>query len=202
MSRQAFAAALLLVVSGAAGAKDFRVNINGGASVAPIVNASEDTPVSYPGGAPPADIAGQFDADDSTFQRPALANFFTPSCAGTDTSAVTITKYDTVTITNTGTGQAEVTTEFLCGSNDTTAYLYSAFNPATPSVGCLQSNDDSGSPAGALCSVLNFSIPAGQTRVVVITPFSNAASGGADSFAYTVNFNGTTPVTLTNFSVD
>jgi len=36
----------------------------------------------------------------------------------------------------------------------------------------------------------------------VVTAYQSTASDGGDDFAYTVNFTGTTPVSLTNFSVD
>lgn len=207
MSKQVFAAALLLALSGAAGAKDFRVNINNGTPVGPIVNASEDTPISYLGGVP-TPVNGTLDADDSTFQRPALttadggAYNGEPGCAGTGFAAQVTSKYDTITITNNSSGTATINADILCNGSDSTAYVYSTFNPASPNAGCLQADDDSGSDAGGFCSLVNFPIPVGETRVLVVTAYQNTSTGGDDDFEWTVNFTGTTPVSLTNFSVD
>jgi hypothetical protein len=207
MSKRILAAALLLAISAAAGAKDFQVNVNG-THVGPVVRASENTAISYPGGTPPADVPGQLDADDSTFQRPALTTADggtyngEPGCAGTAFPDQVTSKYDTVTITNTGPGPAQISTDILCQGADSTAYVYSTFNPATPNAGCLAADDDSGSDKGGFCSALNFSIPVGESRVLVVTAYQNTDSGGDDDFSYSVNFNGTTPVSLTNFSVD
>lgn len=111
-------------------------------------------------------------------------------------------KYDTVTITNNGPGPATINADILCNGSDSATYVYSTFNPAAPNTGCLQADDDIGSDAGGFCSLVKFPIPVGESRVLVVTAYQSTASGGDDDFAYTVNFTGTTPVSLTNFSVD
>jgi hypothetical protein len=207
MSKRLLVVSLLFALSSAVHAKDFAVKITNATLVGPIVNASENTPISYTGGVP-SPVAGQLDADDSTFQRPARSTANggayngEPSCGGTDFPTEVTSKYDTVTITNASSGVATINADILCNGSDSSAYVYSSFNPAAPNTGCLLADDDSGSDKGGLCSLVNFTIPVGETRVLVVTAYQNTASGGDDDFAYDVNFTGTTPVTLTNFSVD
>ena len=198
---------LLSALPVVAGAKDIIVNITNGTPIGPIVNASEDTPIAYTGGVP-SPVPGQLDADDSTFQRPARSTANggayngEPSCGGTDFAAQVTSKYDTVTITNTSSGVATINADILCNGADSAAYVYSSFNPGTPNTGCLLADDDSGSDKGGFCSLVNFTIPVGETRVIVVTAYQSTSSGGDDDFAYDVNFTGTTPVSLTKFSVD
>jgi len=155
--------------------------------------ASEDTAINYTGAAVPATFTGALDADDSTYNRPVTC----ASLSGVGTA----TAYDTVTISNTSAGVANIVMRTAmvggaaCGdNNDTFMTLYSgAFVPGTPLAGCVAVNDDI-SGASNRCSSLSFTIPAGQTRVVAIAGFNNAAVAGG-LFAYQVEFTGTT-VTL------
>ena len=207
MFKRLLVVSLLAAVPAMAGAKNIIVNINNATPVGPIVRASENTPISYVGGVP-SPVAGQLDADDSTFQRPARSTANggayngEPSCGGTDFPKEVTSKYDTVTITNSSSGVATINADILCNGADSTAYVYSTFDPAAPNTGCLLADDDGGTDKGGLCSLANFTIPVGETRVIVVTAYQSTASGGDDDFAYDVNFTGTTPVTLTNFAVD
>lgn len=168
-------------------------------AVAPVIQVSEDTVINYLGGEPPL-FTGALDADDSTYNRAV-------TCA-TLSGVGTAVPVDTITITN----NSPATANFIvfssliggavCGdANDTFFTLYNTtFNPGTPLVGCLAVNDDIAG-AGNRCSTLTFSIPVGETRVVAVSGFNNAADP-AGLFPYQINFTGTTPVELLHFSVD
>ena len=71
-------------------------------------------------------------------------------------------------------------------------------NPAAPLTGCLAFNDDING-ASNRCSQLSFSIPVGETRVLVVAGFNNPPTG---LFSYQINFTGTTPVELLRFGVE
>lgn len=176
---------------------------------APVWAASENYPVTYPGGTPPGMIVGALDADDDSMaQRPV-------SCSAVTTNTTGHYAYDTVTFTNTGANVANVTfaardlNDQCTTSADTVVVVYSgAFNPATPLANCqLVVNDDT---VGAPCSTVNFQVPAGNTKIVVITsnfaglprPGPEAPEGGTGLFGYHGGFGGTTPVTLQSFTVD
>ncbi len=170
-----------------------------GAAIAPIINASENTPINYMGGTP-ALFTGALDADDSTYNR-AL------TCGGLS-GVGTAVPWDTITITNNSAGTANfVVFSSLVGggactdTNDTFFTLYNGtFNPASPLTNCLAVNDDI-SGATNRCSTLSFSIPVGQTRIVVVSGFNNAADPDG-LFSYQINFTGTTPVELIRFEAD
>lgn len=169
-----------------------------GPATRPEARASEDTVIDYTGGTPDS-FAAALDADDSTYNR-AL------DCASLS-GVGTATAYDTITITNNAPDPASfvVTSSLVgggaCGSaNDTFLTLYDSFNPGSPLTGCLAVNDDIAGAANR-CSTLSFSIPVGQTRVVVVTAFDNAAAP-AGLFDYQINFTGTVPVELMHFDVE
>lgn len=168
-----------------------------GPPVPPTIRASEATVINYMGGEP-ALFTGALDADDSTHNRPT-------TCAAL--SAVgTATAFDTITITNNSPGIANfIVISSLVGggacpnANDTFFALYNgSFNPAAPLTNCLAVNDDI-SGATNRCSQLAFMIPVGQTRVLVVSGFNNPPAG---LFSYQINFTGTTPVELMDFSVE
>ncbi|MEO8275202.1 MAG: hypothetical protein ABI639_03230 [Thermoanaerobaculia bacterium] len=186
----------LLVVSSAWAAKD---SIRVGAAVAPVIDASENTVVSYTG-AVPATFTGALDADDSTYNRPVSCT----TLSGVGTAA----PFDTVTITNNSPGVANlVIFSSLVGggpcldANDTFFTLYNGtFSPAASLTNCVTVNDDIAAAANR-CSQLSFAIPVGETRTVVVAGFNNAATANG-LFPYQINFTGTTPVELLHFSVD
>lgn len=202
MSRTAWigGAALLGMAMAPAFSADTKIDV---ASTQPpvmaVVRASTDTPIDYPGGTPPANVVGAFDAQDSTFNRPVTCT----SLSGVGTA----TPYDTITLTNSGASTATVNVRLgqqgnpsaACGTViDPFMVLYGAtFNPATPLAGCLAVNDDTNGATDRCPSLTGISIPSGQTRVIVLTTFDNGAA-----FPYEVTFAGTTPVSLQNFSVD
>jgi len=163
-----------------------------GIAAAPTIRASEDTPIDYTGSMPNA-FTGALDNDDSTYNR-ALENCGQLSGVGTAVF------YDTVTITNNSgaTADLQISTSEIggaCAAIDTFMAAYSpAFNPANASIDCVVANDDT--PPG-LCSLINLSIPAGQSTVVVISSFGNG-----ETFDYQVNFDGTVPVELMQFTVE
>lgn len=192
--------AAAIAVSALAAAQDAKIPdvASTGPALAPIVRASENTVINYAGGTP-ATFAGAVDADDSTYNR-------ATTCAALS-GVGTASGFDTVTITNTQPGVANfVVTSTLpgggaCGNaNDTFFTLYSAFNPATPLAGCLAVNDDI-SGATNRCSRLSFAVPPGETRVVVVSGFNNAAATGG-LFSYEINFGGTVPVELMSFDIE
>lgn len=160
----------------------------------PAIEASEDTPIDYNGGVP-GPVVGALDADDSTYNR-LVSDCGAPSGVGTDVY------YDTITITNQLAVQADfvvetsgVGTPGTCGSVDTFLTAYGpTFDPANPDQNCIDSDDDGGD---STCSLINFSIAAGETAVVVVTSFGNGVTGD-----YQVNFDGTVPVELMSISVD
>ena len=176
--------------------KDFA---RSGAAVPPVIDASEDTIISYLGGVPAA-VPGALDADDSTYNR--AVNCTNLSGVGT------AVPWDTITITNNSAGVASlVVFSSLIGgapcldANDTFFTLYNTtFNPAAALTNCLAVNDDI-SGASNRCSTLSFTIPVGETRVVAVAGFNNAATANG-LFSYQINFTGTTPVELLQFSVD
>jgi hypothetical protein len=185
----------LLVAVPALAQKD---KVRTGAAVAPTIRASENTVISYTGTVPPI-FTGALDADDTTYNRPVTCS----SLSGVGTAVA----LDTVVITNNSPGTANVVifSSLIgggpCGDpNDTFFTLYNGvFNPASSLTNCVAVNDDI-SGASNRCSQLTFSIPVGETRTVAISGFNNAASGGL--FSYQINFTGTTPVELTDYSVD
>lgn len=164
-----------------------------------VIDASENTVINYLGGEPPL-FTGALDADDSTYNR-------VVSC-GTLSGVGTAVPVDTITITNNsgGTANLVVFSSLIGGApcldaNDTFFTLYNGtFTPGTPLVGCLAVNDDI-SGATNRCSTLSFSIPVGETRVVAVAGFNNAATANG-LFPYQINFTGTTPVELLHFSID
>jgi hypothetical protein len=172
-------------------------SVRTGPAVPPVIDASEDTFISYMGGEPPL-FTGANDADDTTYNR--ATTCATLSAVGT---AVAV---DTLTITNNSGAVANMVVFSslvgggACGNaNDTFFTLYNGtFNPATPLANCLAVNDDIAGAADR-CSTLTFSIPVGETRVIALATFDNPPTG---LFSYQVNFTGTTPVELLQFSVD
>lgn len=171
--------------------------------------ASENYPVTYPGGTPPPTIVGALDADDDGMtQRPVTCSSVTAGTAGHYA-------YDTVTFTNTGANVANVTfaardiNDQCTALADTVVIVYGGgFNPASPLLNCEQvKNDDT---VGAPCSTVSFQVPAGNTKIVVITsnipglprPGPEVPNGGGGLFGYHGGFGGTTPVTLQSFSVE
>lgn len=170
-----------------------------GAPVAPTIAASEDTAITYTGSVP-ATFTAALDADDSTYNRAV-------TCAALS-GVGTAVPFDTVTITNSSPGAANVMIQSelvgggACGdTNDTFFTLYNGtFNPATPLANCLAVNDDI-SGATNRCSRLIFSIPVGETRVVSVAGFNNATDPDG-LFSYQISFAGTTPVELLDFEVD
>ena len=86
-------------------------------------------------------------------------------------------------------------------THDTFFTLYNgSFNPASALTNCLAVNDDI-SGASNRCSTLSFAVPVGETRIVVVAGFNNAATANG-LFAYQINFTGTTPVELVEIRVD
>lgn len=190
----------ILAASGIAQAADTKIDVaSANAAIPAVIRASTDTPISYPGGTPPTNILGSYDAQDSTFNR-TLSDCVSISAVGT------AVPYDTITLTNSGAANATLNlrignqgdpTGVCSGAIDTFIALYdSTFNPASPALNCLQANDDF--TGGGLCSgFTNVSVPAGATRVIVLTTFDNGAA-----FPYEVTFGGTTPVSLQSFKID
>lgn len=194
MLRLLLALSLLTAATGWA-QKDFA---RSGPAQPAVIDASEDTFINYLSGEPPLFI-GALDADDTTHNRPVTCG----ALSGVGTAVAV----DTVTITNNSGAVANfiVFSSLIgggaCGDpNDTFFALYNgSFNPASALTNCLAVNDDI-SGATNRCSTLTFSIPVGETRVVAVSGYNNAASGGL--FSYQINFTGTTPVELLQFSVD
>lgn len=190
--------AVLVVLAGSTAwaQKDF---VRSGPAIAPVIDASEDNPINYLGGEPPL-FTGALDADDSTYNRAV-------SCS-TLSGVGTAVPWDTITITNNSGAVANlVVFSSLVGgaacsdANDTFFTLYNGtFNPAAALVNCLAVNDDIAGAANR-CSTLSFAIPAGESRIVVVAGFNNAATANG-LFPYQINFTGTTPVELLHFSVD
>ena len=189
----------LILASGIAVA-DTKIDVASAESaVAPVIRASTDTPIDYPGGTPPANVPGSFDAQDSTFNRPLTCSAL--SGVGTAVS------YDTITLNNSGASTATVNVRLgqsgdpaaACGTViDPYMVLYDgSFNPASPLTNCLLVNDDTNGAADRCPSMTGVSIPSGQTRVFVLTTFDNG-----DFFNYEVTFAGTTPVELQSFDVE
>jgi hypothetical protein len=168
-----------------------------GPPVAPVIRASEDTVINYAGGEP-ALFTGALDADDSTHNR--------PTTCGALSAVGTATAFDTITITNNSPGIANfiIFSSLIgganCGNaNDTFFALYNgSFNPASSLTNCLAVNDDI-MGATNRCSRLTFMIPVGETRVLVVSGFNNPPTG---LFTYQINFTGTTPVELIDYSIE
>ncbi len=190
----------LALTAAVAQAADTKVDsATNNAAVAPIIRASTNTVISYPGGTPPNNVVGSFDAGDSTFNRPL-------TCAALS-GVGTATSYDTITLTNTGAGAATVNVRLgqagnpsaACGTAiDPFMVIYNgSFNPAAPLTNCLLVNDDTNGATDRCPSLTGVGIPSGQTRVIVLTTFDNGAA-----FPYEVTFGGTTPVSLQSFKID
>lgn len=189
---------LSLALFAAADGKPLDAPKEGGATP-PVARASEDTVINYLGGTP-ATFTAELDADDSTYNR-------ATTCAALS-GVGTASAFDTITITNNAPGPATFTvTSSLVGggacgnANDTFFTLYNGtFNPAAALTGCLAVQDDI-SGATNRCSSLNFSIPVGETRVLVVAGFNNAAVANG-LFSYQIDFAGTVPVELMHFDVE
>ncbi|HEV7667361.1 MAG TPA: hypothetical protein VGS22_02475 [Thermoanaerobaculia bacterium] len=196
MRTQTLCLLALLVTTPAWAQKD---SIRTGAAIAPTIRASENTVISYTGTVP-ATFTGALDADDSTYNR-------ATTCAALS-SVGTAAPFDTIVITNNSPGTANVIIFSsligggVCGdANDTFFTLYNgAFNPASALTNCVAVNDDIAAAANR-CSQLTFSIPVGETRTVVAAGFNNATDPDG-LFGYQIQFTGTTPVELIDFSVD
>ncbi|MGB0132348.1 hypothetical protein, partial [Dokdonella sp.] len=174
-------------------------SVRAGAPVDPVIRVSTNTVVDYPGGTPPANIVGSFDAQDSTFNRPV-------SCAGLS-GVGTAVSYDTITLTNSGASAATLNIRLAQQGNPSAACgtvidpvlveYAGSFNPAAPLTNCLLFNDDTNGSTDRCPSFTGISIPSGATRVYVLSTFDNNAA-----FDYEVTFAGTTPVTLQTFDIE
>ena len=195
-----FLFAATLTATSLAQAADRKTDLASASAAEPaVIRASTDTPVNYPGGTPPANVVGSFDAQDSTFNRPL-------NCAALS-GVGTATPFDTITLTNSGASTATVNVRLgqqgdpstACGTViDPYLVIYGgSFNPASPLTNCLLVNDDTSGSADRCPSLNGVSIPSGETRIIVLTAFDNGAA-----FPYEVTFVGTTPVSLQSFSVD
>ena len=168
-------------------------------AVAPVIRASTNTIVNYPGGTAPANIVGAFDAGDSTFNR--------PTTCGALSGVGTAVSFDTITLTNSGASPATVNIRLGQAGTPAAACVdpfdpfmieyNGSFNPAAPLTNCLQVNDDTAAAADRCPSFTGISVPAGATRVYVLTTFGNAVA-----LNYEVTFAGTTPVSLQSFGVE
>jgi hypothetical protein len=173
--------------------------VRDGAPFAAVIKVSETTTISYTG-VTPGSFTGTLDNDDSTYNRPVTCT----ALSGVGTAV----PFDTLILTNNASGTANiVVTSSLVGggacgdANDTFFTLYNGtFTPASSLTNCQAVNDDIAAAANR-CSTLSFSIPAGQTRTLVIAGFNNATDP-AGLFTYQINFSGTTPVELLEFSAD
>ncbi len=158
----------------------------------PTPNVSENYPLNYVGGVP-APITGALDSDDSTYNRVVTCG----SLSGVGTAVF----YDTISITNNAFGAAnfiaETSTVGAPGTCAVDTFLTAyapTFNPASPLTGCIAADDDGG-PNN--CSRMTFSVPLGNTAVIVVSSFSNGAL-----FTWQTNFTGTTPAELTKFTIE
>ncbi|MEZ5460343.1 hypothetical protein [Dokdonella sp.] len=168
-------------------------------AVAPIIRVSTNTVIDYPGGTPPGNVVGSFDAQDSTFNRPVTCG----SLSGVGTAV----PFDTITLTNSGANTATLNIRLGQQGDPSTAcgtvidpFLVEydgSFNPASPLTNCLLVNDDTNGSTDRCPSFTGISIPSGSTRVYVLTTFDNAAA-----FNYEVTFAGTTPVSLQSFEIE
>ena len=178
--------------------------------------ASEDTPVVYTGGPAPGNVFGALDSDDGAMtQRPSSCSAqIAPTANGSY-------KYDTMTFTNNS--SAPVTATYntadasgVCGTagNDPILIVYTgggSFNPAQPLLNCEQYVASTGA-----CTTVNFAVPVGATKTIVITsnsvfitppiqPGKSARPEGTTGnglFGYQNNFSSPTPVSLQSYSVD
>jgi hypothetical protein len=149
----------------------------------PAFAVSENTNLVITSGVP-APILGALDADDFTYNRQ------TGDCSGLS-GVGTAVFYDTVSITNNSGGPinfvvftSDQGNPGACTAGDTFVTAYTpSFNPADPVTNCVTSNDDGGT---GLCSQITYSVPQGDTSVIVVTSFSNGST-----FDYQVNFDGT-----------
>jgi hypothetical protein len=189
-----------LFAAASATAADTKIDVaSQNPAVAPVIRASTNTPIDYPGGTPPANVPGSFDGQDSEFNRPT-------TCAALS-GVGTAVPFDTITLTNSGANTATVNVRLgqagnpaaACGTViDPFLVLYNGtFNPASPLTNCLVLNDDTNGATDRCPSLTGVSVPSGQTRVIVLTTFDNGAF-----FSYEVTFAGTTPVQLQSFEVE
>ncbi|HOX72500.1 MAG: hypothetical protein WAS23_15695 [Dokdonella sp.] len=187
-------------LSATAMAADSKIDTHStGPAVAPVIRASTNTIINYPGGTAPANVVGTFDAGDSTFNRPLTCS----TLSGTGTAV----RFDTITLTNSGANPATVNIRLGQAGSPAAAcvdpfdpYLVEyngSFNPASPLVNCLQVNDDTAAAADRCPSFTGISVPSGATRVYVLTTFGNGVA-----LNYEVTFAGTTPVSLQSFDVE
>ncbi len=168
------------------------------AAASPAGAASEETWISYTG-SPVVAFAQTLDANDFTYRR-------ATSCS-TLAAAGSASAYDTVVVVNNTESPANVRLTTgppaagPCDANrDTVLTVYAtSFDPANALTNCLDVNDDIS--FATRCSTVLMPIPAGQTRVVVITATTNAATP-TGLFTFVIDFLGTTPVELLDFSAD
>src|SRR6185295_673459 len=138
MRTQTFCLLALMITTPAWAQKD---SVRTGAALAPTIQASENTVISYTGTVP-AMFTGALDADDSTYNRATTCG----ALSGVGTAA----PFDTIVITNNSPGTANVVIFSslvgggVCGNaNDTFFTLYNgAFNPAAALTNCVAVNDD------------------------------------------------------------
>lgn len=206
MLRHSTAVLVALAISATfsvANAADTKVdNAKAGAATGPIIRASTNTVINYAGGTP-TNVVGSLDAADSTFNRPITCTALS--------SVGTAVAFDTITFNNTSAATATVNIRIgaagspaaACASApDTFLIAYNgSFSPAAPLTNCVVLNDDVNGATDRCSALAAVSIPAGQTRVFVLTAFDNAATA-TGLFPYEVTFAGTTPVALQKFSVE
>lgn len=147
--------------------------------------------IAYAGVYPPV---GQhaLDASDPLFQRPRI-------CSSLSLIATAVA-YDTFTITNHTANNVQFRVRSAlpgggaCPAEqaDTFFVLYDEqFDPADARLRCLAVHDDIDG-GNNRCSRLDFSIPAGGRRIVVVTAFNNAtATPNPGLFPYQLDFAGT-----------
>jgi len=138
--------------------------------------------VEYGGGPPPAPISGQLNDDmflgdvDPIFHRP----YFDESCIDALNSGDY--RYDTITLINSGSGEADVNVEIDCGTHYCVIYGYAGgFFPDDPIANCFIADDNDG-PNG--WTNVDTTLVSNQVVVFVVT-----SNGPNQAWPWTAKFS-------------
>jgi len=169
------------------------------ATITPAAGSAVDPPFPAPSASPPSPTATatNFSFDFTGVSPARVQSSLTGSdpqynrqegdCGGLSGSGTAV-YYETITIANATDTDAVLTASTsnvgdptTCGIDTFMAAYTPSFSAGNSSSNCVASNDDAGS---GLCSAVTFALDAGQSVVVVVSPYANGVS-----FSYQVNFS-------------
>lgn len=200
------AAAFLMPAPALVWGQDDKIDIaRTGPAIAPSLRPGSIRSMEYVGQGSISSVAVTLGADSSTFNRPM-------TCSSLSTTGGAV-PFEAVAVRNTGKNTATLNLRLgiagdphaaCVGSVDTMMAVYDGlFAAASPLTNCMMTNDDTNGAADRCSTLRNVEVPAGETRVIVLTVFgSRYAVSLKDLSNLELSFAGSYPVTLQSFTID